>query len=194
MRKEVLTYVKSTSYDILLNKMYPDGEAVLRPAEEIERLIKQGHIVEWRESNKSMELTIDSFNTILLPLITVKEEITTIIEGEPEIIVETILPETPTIIQEATPEGLFVSEENTTTEVEEVVVEPITEDVVVEEVIEPTEEVVEEVITEEVITEEAQEENEEFVEEAPTDEEEIKEVTPAPTKKKKKVGQLYGFK
>ena len=61
MRKEVLTYVKSTSYDILLNKMYPDGEAVLRPAEEIERLIKQGHIVEWRESNKSMELTIDSF-------------------------------------------------------------------------------------------------------------------------------------
>ena len=169
MRKEVLTYVKSTSYDILLNKMYPDGEAVLRPAEEIERLIKQGHIVEWRESNKSMELTIDSFNTILLPLITVQEEITTIIEGEPEIIVETILPETPTIIQEATPEGLFVSEENTTTEVEEVVVEPITEEVV-----------------EEVITEEAQEENEEFVEEAPTAEEEIKEVTHTPTKKRRK--------
>ena len=187
MRKEVLTYVKSTSYDILLNKMYPDGEAVLRPAEEIERLIKQGHIVEWRESNKSMELTIDSFNTVLLPLITVQEEITTIIEGEPEIIVETILPETPTIIQEATPEGLFVSEENTTPEVEEVVVEPITEEVV-EEVIEPTEEVVEE-----VITEEAQEENEEFVEEvteateeSPAAEEEIKEVTHTPTKKRRK--------
>ena len=176
MRKEVLTYVKSTSYDILLNKMYPDGEAVLRPAEEIERLIKQGHIVEWRESNKSMELTIDSFNTVLLPLITVQEEITTIIEGEPEIIVETILPETPTIIQEATPEGLFVSEENTTPEVEEVVVEPITEEVV-----------------EEVITEEAQEENEEFVEEvpasteeAPAAEDEIKEVTQTPTKKRRK--------
>ena len=170
MRKEVLTYVKSTSYDILLNKMYPDGEAVLRPAEEIERLIKQGHIVEWRESNKSMELTIDSFNTVLLPLITVQEEITTIIEGEPEIIVETILPETPTIIQEATPEGLFVSEENTTPEVEEVVVEPITEDVVVEE----------------VITEEVQKENEEFVEEAPAAEDEIKEVTHTPTKKRRK--------
>ena len=176
MRKEVLTYVKSTSYDILLNKMYPDGEAVLRPAEEIERLIKQGHIVEWRESNKSMELTIDSFNTVLLPLITVQEEITTIIEGEPEIIVETILPETPTIIQEATPEGLFVSEENTTPEVEEVVVEPITEEVV-----------------EEVITEEAQKENEEFVEEVPASteespaaEEEIKEVTHTPTKKRRK--------
>ena len=176
MRKEVLTYVKSTSYDILLNKMYPDGEAVLRPAEEIERLIKQGHIVEWRESNKSMELTIDSFNTILLPLITVQEEITTIIEGEPEIIVETILPETPTIIQEATPEGLFVSEENTTPEVEEVVVEPITEEVV-----------------EEVITEEVQKENEEFVEEvteateeSPAAEEEIKEVIPAQTKKRRK--------
>lgn len=176
MRKEVLTYVKSTSYDILLNKMYPDGEAVLRPAEEIERLIKQGHIVEWRESNKSMELTIDSFNTVLLPLITVQEEITTIIEGEPEIIVETILPETPTIIQEATPEGLFVSEENTTPEVEEVVVEPITEEVV-----------------EEVITEEVQKENEEFVEEvteateeSPAAEEEIKEVIPAPTKKRRK--------
>ena len=176
MRKEVLTYVKSTSYDILLNKMYPDGEAVLRPAEEIERLIKQGHIVEWRESNKSMELTIDSFNTVLLPLITVQEEITTIIEGEPEIIVETILPETPTIIQEATPEGLFVSEENTTPEVEEVVVEPITEEVV-----------------EEVITEEAQKENEEFVEEvteateeSPAAEEEIKEVTHTPTKKRRK--------
>ena len=189
MRKEVLTYVKRTSYDIILNKMYPDGEAVLRPAEEIERLIKQGHIVEWRESNKSMELTIDSFNTVLLPLITVQEEITTIIEGEPEIVVETILPETPTIIQEATPEGLFISEENTTPEVEEVVVEPITEDdAVVEEVIEPTEEVVEEVITEEV-----QEENEEFVEEAtevteeaPTAEEEIKEVTSVPTKKRRK--------
>lgn len=176
MRKEVLTYVKSTSYDILLNKMYPDGEAVLRPAEEIERLIKQGHIVEWRESNKSMELTIDSFNTVLLPLITVQEEITTIIEGEPEIIVETILPETPTIIQEATPEGLFVSEENTTPEVEEVVVEPITEEVV-----------------EEVITEEVQKENEEFVEEvteateeAPAAEDEIKEVTQTPTKKRRK--------
>ena len=176
MRKEVLTYVKSTSYDILLNKMYPDGEAVLRPAEEIERLIKQGHIVEWRESNKSMELTIDSFNTVLLPLITVQEEITTIIEGEPEIIVETILPETPTIIQEATPEGLFVSEENTTPEVEEVVVEPITEEVV-----------------EEVITEEVQKENEEFVEEVteateefPAAEEEIKEVTHTPTKKRRK--------
>ena len=176
MRKEVLTYVKSTSYDILLNKMYPDGEAVLRPAEEIERLIKQGHIVEWRESNKSMELTIDSFNTVLLPLITVQEEITTIIEGEPEIIVETILPETPTIIQEATPEGLFVSEENTTPEVEEVVVEPITEEVV-----------------EEVITEEAQKENEEFVEEvteateeSPAAEDEIKEVTPVQTKKRRK--------
>lgn len=176
MRKEVLTYVKSTSYDILLNKMYPDGEAVLRPAEEIERLIKQGHIVEWRESNKSMELTIDSFNTVLLPLITVQEEITTIIEGEPEIIVETILPETPTIIQEATPEGLFVSEENTTPEVEEVVVEPITEEVV-----------------EEVITEEVQKENEEFVEEvteateeSPAAEDEIKEVTHAPTKKRRK--------
>ena len=164
--------------------MYPDGEAVLRPAEEIERLIKQGHIVEWRESNKSMELTIDSFNTVLLPLITVQEEITTIIEGEPEIIVETILPETPTIIQEATPEGLFVSEENTTPEVEEVVVEPITEEVV-----------------EEVITEEVQKENEEFVEEvteateeSPAAEEEMKEVISAPTKKKTKVGQLYGFK
>ena len=176
MRKEVLTYVKSTSYDILLNKMYPDGEAVLRPAEEIERLIKQGHIVEWRESNKSMELTIDSFNTVLLPLITVQEEITTIIEGEPEIIVETILPETPTIIQEATPEGLFVSEENTTPEVEEVVVEPITEEVV-----------------EEVITEEVQKENEEFVEEvteateeSPVVEDEIKEVTQTPTKKRRK--------
>ena len=176
MRKEVLTYVKSTSYDILLNKMYPDGEAVLRPAEEIERLIKQGHIVEWRESNKSMELTIDSFNTVWLPLITVQEEITTIIEGEPEIIVETILPETPTIIQEATPEGLFVSEENTTPEVEEVVVEPITEEVV-----------------EEVITEEVQKENEEFVEEvteateeSPAAEDEIKEVTPAQTKKRRK--------
>lgn len=188
MRKEVLTYVKSTSYDILLNKMYPDGEAVLRPAEEIERLIKQGHIVEWRESNKSMELTIDSFNNVLLPLITVQEEITTIIEGEPEIVVETILPETPTIIQEATPEGLFISEENTTPEVEEVVVEPITEDAVVEEVIEPTEEVVEEVITEEV-----QEENEEFVEEvtasteeSPAAEDEIKEVTQTPTKKRRK--------
>ena len=171
-----MTYVNSTSYDILLNKMYPDGEAVLRPAEEIERLIKQGHIVEWRESNKSMELTIDSFNTVLLPLITVQEEITTIIEGEPEIIVETILPETPTIIQEATPEGLFVSEENTTPEVEEVVVEPITEEVV-----------------EEVITEEVQKENEEFVEEvteateeSPAAEEEIKEVIPAPTKKRRK--------
>lgn len=188
MRKEVLTYVKSTSYDILLNKMYPDGEAVLRPAEEIERLIKQGHIVEWRESNKSMELNIDSFNTVLLPLITIQEEITTIIEGEPEILVETILPETPTIIQETTPEGLFVSEENTTPETEEVVVEPIKEETIVEEAIEPTEEVVEE-----VITEEAQEENEEFAEEvteateeALIEEEEIKEVTPAPTKKRRK--------
>lgn len=110
MRKEVLTYVRSTTYDILLNKMYPDNEATMRPAEEIERLIKQGHIIEWRENNKSMELNLDMFTTVLLPLITPEEAITIIEEGTPEILVEVKLPEVATVIQESTEEIVAADE------------------------------------------------------------------------------------
>ena len=110
MRKEVLTYVRSTTYDILLNKMYPDNEATMRPAEEIERLIKQGHIIEWRENNKSMELNLDMFTKVLLPLITPEEAITIIEEGTPEILVEVKLPEVATVIQESTEEIVAADE------------------------------------------------------------------------------------
>ena len=158
MRKEVLTYVRSTTYDILLNKMYPDNEATMRPAEEIERLIKQGHVIEWRENNKSMELNLDMFTKILLPLITPEEAITIVKEGTPEILVEVKLPEVATVIQESTEEIITATNE-------------------------PSDEIIEDETSEEDIVDEVSPDQQE---DTPVEEEGIKEVAPATTKRKRK--------
>ena len=169
MRKEALTYVKSKTYDVIHNKMYPDNEAVKRSPEEIERLIKQGHIVEWRESNKAMELNIDLFNNILLPLLIDDDDkvVTNVVDnGDTVLFVETKSEPVPvaTIIQSSPEEGYILPDEVKPVEpkvVEPKVVEPKVEEVKIEEPV--IEETVEEII------EEKQEEEEEFIEE--TDEE-----------------------
>lgn len=68
MAVEVLTYVSSSTYDTLLNIMYPDVEAKLRAIPEVERLIVQGHTVEYRFGmNQSTVLDMDKFNTFIRP-------------------------------------------------------------------------------------------------------------------------------
>ena len=65
---KVLTYVSSSTYDTLLNIMYPDDHAVERSLQEVERLIVQGHTVEYRfGSNMSTVLDIDRFNEFIRP-------------------------------------------------------------------------------------------------------------------------------
>ena len=190
MRKEALTYVKSKTYDVLHNKMYPDNEAVKRSPEEIERLIKQGHTVEWRESNKAMELNIDLFNNILLPLLVDEDAnvVTDIVDnGDTILFVETKSEPVPvaTVIQSSPQEGYILPDEVKSVEpkVEEVKIEePKLEEPVIEETVE---EIVEEIV------EEKQEEEEEFIEETveenkneeviiTTETEEIVEETPIP--------------
>ena len=166
MRKEALTYVKSRTYDVIHNKMYPDNEAVNRAPEEIERLIKQGHLVEWRESNKAMELNIDLFNNILLPLLVDEDAnvVTDIVDnGDTVLFVETKSEPVPvaTIIQSSPEKGYILP--NETVKEEPIIEEPIIAEEIVEEeeVKETTDETVEE-----TVEEEEQEEKEEFVEES----------------------------
>lgn len=169
MRKEALTYVKSRTYDVIHNKMYPDNEAVNRAPEEIERLIKQGHLVEWRESNKAMELNIDLFNNILLPLLVDEDAnvVTDIVDnGDTVLFVETKSEPVPvaTIIQSSPEKGYILP--NETVKEEPVIEEPIiTEEIAEEEEVkETTDEIVEEIADETAVEE--QEEKEEFVEES----------------------------
>ena len=195
MRKEALTYVKSKTYDVLHNKMYPDNEAVKRSPEEIERLIKQGHIVEWRESNKAMELNIDLFNNILLPLLVDEDAnvVTDIVDnGDAILFVETKSEPVPvaTVIQSSPEKDYILPDE--VKPVEPKVEEPKLEEPKLEEpkLEEPViEETVEEIVEE--IVEEKQEEEEEFIEETveenkneeviiTTETEEIVEETPIP--------------
>lgn len=65
---EVKTYVSSATYDTLLNIMYPDDEAKMRKISEVERLIVQGHTVEYRfGTNQSTVLDMDKFNEFIRP-------------------------------------------------------------------------------------------------------------------------------
>ena len=65
---KVLTYVSSNTYDTLLNIMYPDDHATYRSVQEVERLIIQGHTVEYRfGSNLSTVLDMDRFNEFIRP-------------------------------------------------------------------------------------------------------------------------------
>lgn len=68
MAAKIKTYVSSNTYDTLLNIMYPDDEAKDRTIQEVERLIVQGHTVEYRfGSNMSVVLDIDKFNEFIRP-------------------------------------------------------------------------------------------------------------------------------
>lgn len=65
---KVLTYVSSSTYDTLLNIMYPDEHAIERSLQEVERLIIQGHTVEYRfGNNMSTVLDMDRFNEFVRP-------------------------------------------------------------------------------------------------------------------------------
>lgn len=65
---KVKTYVSSSTYDTLLNIMYPDDEAKMRTIPEVERLIVQGHTVEYRFGvNQSTVLDMDKFNEFIRP-------------------------------------------------------------------------------------------------------------------------------
>ena len=65
---KVLTYVSSYTYDTLLNIMYPDEHAIERSLQEVERLIIQGHTVEYRFGNNlSTVLDMDRFNEFVRP-------------------------------------------------------------------------------------------------------------------------------
>lgn len=65
---KILTYVSSSTYDTLLNIMYPDDHAIERTLQEVERLIIQGHTVEYRfGSSMSTVLDMDKFNDFIRP-------------------------------------------------------------------------------------------------------------------------------
>ena len=64
----VRTYVSSYTYDTLLNIMYPDDHEKKRTVQEVERLIVQGHTVEYRfGNNMSTVLDMDKFNEYVRP-------------------------------------------------------------------------------------------------------------------------------
>ena len=64
----VRTYVSSYTYDTLLNIMYPDDHEKERSVQEVERLIVQGHTVEYRfGNNMSTVLDMDKFNEYVRP-------------------------------------------------------------------------------------------------------------------------------
>lgn len=64
----VRTYVSSYTYDTLLNIMYPDDHEKERSVQEVERLIVQGHTVEYRfGNNMSTILDMDKFNEYVRP-------------------------------------------------------------------------------------------------------------------------------
>lgn len=68
MSTTIKTYVSSSTYDTLLNIMYPDMEAKDRTLQEVERLIIQGHTVEYRfGNNMSTTLTMEKFNEFIRP-------------------------------------------------------------------------------------------------------------------------------
>ena len=68
---KIVTYVSSNTYDKLLNIMYPDDHAKYRTLQEVERLITQGHTVEYRfGSNQSTVLDMDKFNQFIRPKFT----------------------------------------------------------------------------------------------------------------------------
>ena len=116
---KVLTYVSSNTYDTLLNIMYPDDHAIYRSVQEVERLIIQGHTVEYRfGSNLSTVLDMDRFNEFIRPKYADDDEprVNTQEEGQSETIdlqpFKPFIPETPKTGVEETKTNNNIPEEN----------------------------------------------------------------------------------
>ena len=62
------TFITSKTWDYKNKCMYPDKDIVERELEDVERLLVEGHTVEWRSNNLVMTLNMDKFNTIVKPL------------------------------------------------------------------------------------------------------------------------------
>lgn len=103
MSIKVKTYVTSYTYDIVENKMYPDEEIVERELKEVERLLLQGHTVEYRFGDAmSTVLDMDKFKEFLVPLdpeYNVKRSSSTIIEDSFQRTLESLTPR----VEETTP-------------------------------------------------------------------------------------------
>lgn len=64
----IATFITSKTWDYKNKCMYPDKDVVDRELEDVERLIVEGHTIEWRSENLIMTLTMDKFNEIVKPL------------------------------------------------------------------------------------------------------------------------------
>lgn len=62
------TFITSKTWDYKNKCMYPDKDIVERDLEDVERLLVEGHTIEWRSNNLVMTLNMDKFNTIVKPL------------------------------------------------------------------------------------------------------------------------------
>lgn len=62
------TFITSKTWDYKNKCMYPDKDIVERELEDVERLLVEGHTIEWRSNNLVMTLNMDKFNTIVKPL------------------------------------------------------------------------------------------------------------------------------
>lgn len=103
MSIKVKTYVTSYTYDIVENKMYPDEEVVERELKEVERLLLQGHTIEYRFGDAmSTVLDMDKFKEFLVPLdpvYNVKRSSSTVIEDSFQRTLESLTPR----VEETTP-------------------------------------------------------------------------------------------
>ena len=103
MSIKVKTYVTSYTYDIVENKMYPDEEVVERELKEVERLLRQGHTVEYRFGDAmSTVLDMVKFKEFLVPLdpeYNVKKSSGIIIEDSFQRTLESLTPR----VEETTP-------------------------------------------------------------------------------------------
>lgn len=65
---KILTYVTSRTYDTKEFVMYPDTVPVERDLKDVERLILEGHSIQWRKGTLIMDLTLSKFNSAVKPL------------------------------------------------------------------------------------------------------------------------------
>lgn len=65
---KISTFITSKTWDYKNKCMYPDKDIVERDLEDVERLLVEGHTIEWRSNNLVMTLNMDKFNTIVKPL------------------------------------------------------------------------------------------------------------------------------
>lgn len=65
---KISTFITSKTWDYKNKCMYPDKDVVERELEDVERLLVEGHTIEWRSNNLVMTLNMDKFNTVVKPL------------------------------------------------------------------------------------------------------------------------------